>query len=93
MIFIFQSTAPKDKIKEFGSFQWVKQNCWRLALQSILILCVAFMIQVDLLFIWAFLPLISVLTFMLGEAAKIGVVLQTLWYLPIIFWQARNEEI
>lgn len=93
MIFNFKDKKPKGMLKEFGSLMWVKNNIIQLAVQTALIMAVALYTGFTFLFIWALLPLLALLTFMIGDAARFGAVLQSFWYLPVLFWYARNESV
>ncbi len=92
MIFNFKDKNPKGMLKEFGSLMWVKNNIIQLAVQTALIMAVALYTGVSFLFIWALLPLLALLTFMIGDAARFGAVLQSFWYLPVLFWYAETKK-
>lgn len=93
MFFKFVESTPKGRLKEFGTFDWAKRNKLQLIVQSVLLMSFAFVSGFPFMYIWAFMPLLAVFTFMVGKSVFIGSAIQSFWYLPVLFWDARKEVI
>lgn len=91
-MFAFTSESPKEKLKEFGTLDWIKLNKVKIIMQTLFLIIMGIALKSAFLFILGVLPILSLLTFFVGEAAKIGAALQSSWYLPVLFWQARHES-
>lgn len=91
-MFAFTSESPKERLKEFGTFDWIKLNKAKIIMQTAFLIIMGLALKSTFLFILGALPILSLFTFYIGEAAKIGAALQSSWYLPVLFWQARHES-
>ncbi len=96
-MFEFKSKKPKKRIKEFGSDKWVANNRSNILAVAFVYLIAAYVLAhtpfgVGFL-VMGLLPLIASVGLCGQWAVKPAMALQCFWYLPVLFWYARNEEI
>ena len=96
-MFKFKNDNPKERLSEFGSREWVDQNIIKILGIALSYLITAYLLadtpfSVGFL-VMGLLPLISAMMLPGEWAIKPAMALQCFWYVPFLFWQARNEEI
>ena len=93
-MFNFKENNPKERIKEFGSGDWTKNNKITILIISITYMLCGYLISEPLigniLIAVSVLPIIIYIPFATPDsfAFRLGVCLQCFWYFPVLFWRA-----